>query len=359
MSPRKSLWIPAMGVLAFVASGTTASAQYYGNPCACAQPIQAVAQPCYRTVPVTEYRAEKQTVQRPEVYTEYEDRQFTEYHPVTEQRTAEIPTVTYHNVTECQTVQRDYGRWVTNRIPNPRVGPCAYDNRPGFFGWLNRTGFEMRQAFTPRYRTTRSYVPNVVTQAIPVTRRVAEHGTRKVTYNVTRMEPRTTTRKVAVNKVKYVSREITVQRPVTVMRTVPIGSAIAYAPFGTPTATALAPSPDPISARSSNTPTRTAEGNAPTYNGGSDGAYKRTDNPNNSMFPQDSGGTNVNRSSYEQVVPQRSDVPAQDPQASRSKTVEPTVRVPSAVRVGRWVGRPASRQSSVNGTSLAAVDTAR
>lgn len=354
MSGRKFLWTPAMGVLALIVSGTHASAQYYpgGNPCGCSvQPIQPVAQLCYRTVPVTEYRAETQTVQRPEVYTEYEDQQVTEYRPVTEQRTAEIPTVTYHNVTECQTVQRDMGQWVSNRIPNPRIAPCAYDGRPGFFGWMNRTGFEIRQAFTPRYRTTRNYVPNVVAYQVPVTRQVAEHGTRKVTYNVTRMEPHTTTRKVAVNKVRYVAKEITVQRPVTVMRTVPIGTATAYAPFGTPTATALAPSPDPISARSSS-PTRAASADDP-YSGSSDKPFKRTDNSGD-MFQDDSA--TINRSSYEQAVPQRSDAP----QASRTRNAEPAVRVPSAVRIGRWVGRSESgHRSSTTGTSLAALDTSR
>jgi len=358
MSGRMLYWIPAMGVLTLIVTAQDASAQYYpgGNPCACAQPVQPVAQLCYRTVPVTEFRAEKQTVQRPETYTEYEDRQFTEYRPVVEQRTADVPTVTYHNVTQCQTVQRDYGRWVTNYVPNRRVGPCAYDNRPGLLGWMNRTGFEMRQAFTPRYRTTRQYVPNVVTTAVPYTRRVAEHGTRKVTYNVTRMEPRTTTRKVAVNKVRYVSREITVQRPVTVMRTVPIGSAIAYAPFGTPTATALAPTPtpDPISAQSSSPPRTASGGDVP---------FRRSSTSNNNnnsgdMFEHDaSGGIDRTNYEYNDTIPQRDDSTTSLPPTRRSKVVEPTVRIPSAVRVGRWVSHPSTvRNAKLSEATLAAAN---
>jgi hypothetical protein len=215
-------------------------------------------------------------------------------------------------------------------------------------GWLNRTGFEIRQAFTPRYTAHRTYVPNIVAQTIPVTRQVAQHSTRQVTYNVTRMEPRTTTRQVAVQKVRYVSREITVQRPVTVMRTVPIGSTIAYVPFGSATtATALGPTPDPISSARSASPTRSA--NAADN---SSGAFQRKETR---PFKED---VDANRSSY--TTP-RSDVPEKAPQASAEETDErPWMRVPSAARVGRWTPRSThSRSAESSSTELASVDNGR
>jgi hypothetical protein len=106
-----------------------------------------------------------------------------------------------------------------------------------------------------------------------------------VTYNVTRYEPYTTTRQVAVSRTKMVAEEVTVQRPVTTYRTVPVGTTVAYAPIGGAgsavafgggtvtnvaygpirydgggTATAYGPRPDPISAqREERIRSRTAE----------------------------------------------------------------------------------------------------
>jgi hypothetical protein len=59
------------------------------------------------------------------------------------------------------------------------------------------------------------------------------------------MIPRTTTQKVAVNTVRMVSQQVVTRRPVTVYRSVPLGTSVAtYAvPHGT--ATALAPVPEP------------------------------------------------------------------------------------------------------------------
>jgi len=229
--------------LALLSLTSTASAQWYasGNSC-CAQPIRQV---CYRTVPVTEYRQVRQTVQKPVYETKWVNRQFTEYRPVTESRTATIPTVSYENVTELKTVCRNAGYWRTRYQCNPKMSPCQYDNRPHLLGWLNRTGYSIRQTFTPRVIAFREYVPQVVAQQVPVTRRVVHRGTRQVSYKVTRLVPHTTTRKVAIRTVRYVAQQIVTTRPVTVMRTIPIGTTVAYA-YGVPTTTALGPQPTPV-----------------------------------------------------------------------------------------------------------------
>ena len=276
------------GALAVIATAAVANAQYYGgydpcNPCqtVCQTVCQTamVVQPTYQTVPVTEYQEVKQTVMRPVTETKYVDQQVTEYRPVTEQRTAEVPVTTYSPVTEIQTVMQDRSYYATQYVPNCRMSPCQYDSRPGLLGWMNRTGYEVRSAFTPRYTAYRQYVPNQVAMQVPVTRHVAQQGTRQVTYNVTRYEPHTTTRQVAVNETKWVAHEQTVSRPVTTYRTVPVGTTIAYAPAGgavafggssitnvaygpiryNNTATAFGPSPDPISAQGmQKVPSRTA-----------------------------------------------------------------------------------------------------
>src|SRR5262249_24217716 len=162
-----------------------------------------------------------------------------------ENKTAEIPTVSYQNVTEMRTVQRDCGHWIAQCHERPMMHPCEYDSRPDLFGMLNRTGYSVRMAFTPRVWTERTYVPNIVTQEVPVTRQVAVRGTQTVNYQVAKMVPITTTRKVAVNTVKMVAQEIVTQRPVTVFRTVPMGSSLAFGePAAAPTTTtALQPTP--------------------------------------------------------------------------------------------------------------------
>src|SRR5207253_1783822 len=142
--------------------------------------------------------------------------------------------------------QRDMGRWVTEYQCRPQMHPWEYDGRPDLLGAINRASYNVRMAFTPQVYSRRVYVPNVVAQAVPVTRTVAVHGTKTVNYQVSRMVPYTTTRKVAVNTVKMVSQEVITHHPVTTMRTVPVGSAFALAPsIGAPAATALVPTPDP------------------------------------------------------------------------------------------------------------------
>lgn len=225
------------------------------NPCA-----RPVVQNVYRSVPVTEYQQVTETVRKPVVETKYVDQPVTEYRPVTRQRTVEIPEVTHHNVTENRVAYRDAGYWQTSYQCRRKVSPCAYDGRPNFLGWLNRSAYSARQSFTPKYVATRRYVPRKVAYNVPVTRQVATRSVRKVTQNYTEMVAYRTTRRVAVNTVRYVNQKVTSMRPITVMRRVPIGTTVAYvnpgAGFGTTTAygvptttTALRPLPDTVNSR--------------------------------------------------------------------------------------------------------------
>lgn len=257
---------------AVVLSTSAANAQFYGDGCsgcgpvaapvASCTPIQPVQTTCYQTVPVTTYRQEKQTVREPYYRTTYEDREVTVMKPVTTQREVEIPTVSYRNVTEYRTVHRDMGRWITRYTPVQKCSPCQVDPRPGLIGWLNRTGYSFRTAFRPNYYSSREYVPNMMACTVPTTRQVAVRGTRRVTVNETKMVAEKTTERVAVQKLDYRERVVSVMRPQVAYRTVPIGSQLAYGyggyGYGSATAfapiiesrTALTPEPDPISRRS-------------------------------------------------------------------------------------------------------------
>ena len=340
MSRTVSVW----SIVVLIASAGTASAQYY-DPCCppnpCVQCVQPVVQNCYQTVPVTEYQEVKQTVQRPIVETEYVEQPVTEYVPITEQRTAMVPQTEYDTITECQTVCRDMGQWVTRREAIHRPSPCEYDPRPSLAGWWNRTAYGMRSAFSPRQTVRREYVPNMVAQTIPVQRRVARQSMRQVTYNVTRMEARQTTRKVAVNKVRYVAEEVTAMRPVTVMRTIPTGTSVAYAvspfgatsvayaPFGV-TTTALAPTADPVSARRSPTPV-TAEGDQ----------YKREAKKDEPFKKDDESGASLDHRTNKPVLPEGFTPIKKRAAASEIAQAKPkfSPRVPSAVRVTQWNDR--------------------
>lgn len=305
MSFRFSSWAATMIVAMFMSSA--AQAQFYGgggcSSCGTAapapvmsmascQPVQPVA--CYQTVPVTTYKKERVTVRRPYYRTEYEDREVTVMEPVTRQRTVEIPTVSYQTVMENRTVHRDLGKWQTNYHPIAKCAPCQIDPRPGLMGWLNRTGYAFRNSLTPNYRTSRQYVPNMVACNVPVTRQVAVRGTQKVVQNFTEMVARKKTERVAVQKLDYKEEVVTVNRPVTAYRTVPIGSTLAYGGFGgyatnrmawivddDSTATAKAPEPDPAfsEGRSSRT-ARTFEEDLTSPKASekdpADGAFRRT-----------------------------------------------------------------------------------
>ncbi|MFN9718509.1 MAG: hypothetical protein ACK58L_07440 [Planctomycetota bacterium] len=246
----------------------TAQAQFYNGGCGCGAvaaapiaqctPIQPVQATCYQTVPVTTFTREKQTVEVPTYETAYEDREVTVYRPVTQNREVEVPTVSYQNVTEYRTVNRDMGRWITRYHPVAKYSPCQVDPRPGVIGWMNRTGYSMRTAFMPNYTTSRQYVPNMVSCNVPYTRQVAIQGTRRVTVQETKMVAERKTERIPVQKLVMKKEEVTVMRPQTAYRTVPIGTQTAY---GMPyiggsqfayggylidnTRTAAAPSPDP------------------------------------------------------------------------------------------------------------------
>lgn len=218
-----------------------AHAQYFGDDCNVCTPVQPVLQSCYQTVPVTEYQQVRQTVKRPVYRTEYVEQPVTVYKPVSELRTTEVPTVRYQNVTQYRTVHRDMGRWVTQYRPNPRMQPCQYDNRPGVIGWVNRTTYQLRNAFTPRYTAIRQYRPQIMACTVPQTRQVAVRGTRTVSYNVTRMVPTQTVQRRPVQRLSYVEQEVTVMRPRTTYRTVPIGTSVAYAPYANGSSIAYSP----------------------------------------------------------------------------------------------------------------------
>jgi hypothetical protein len=224
------------------ASTSLAQGQFSGNGCDTCTPIQPVLQSCYQTVPVTEYQPVTQTVRRPVYRTEYVEQPVTVYRPVTERRTQQVPTVRYQNVTQYRTVQRDMGRWVTQYRPNPRLQPGQIDNRPGVIGWVNRANYRLRNAFTPKYTAIRQYQPRMMACTVPQTRQVAVRGTRTVAQNVTRMVATQTVQRRPVQRLSYVDQEVTVMRPRTTYRTVPIGTAVAYAPqYGTGSSVAYAP----------------------------------------------------------------------------------------------------------------------
>ncbi len=320
------------------------------DPCnVCAQPVAQVcpqpAQVVYQTVPVTEYQQVAQTVRRPIVETAYEDRQFTEYRTVYEQRTAQVPTVSYQNVTQCQTVTRDMGQWVSCRQPVQKHSPCAYDSSAGLLGMFNRTSYQVRSAFTPNYTTHRQYVPNVVAHNVPVTRQVAVRGTQTVNYQVARLEPHTVTKQVAVRKVRYEDEQVVAMRPVTTYRTVPIGTQTAYGfvPFqnnGNSSVTAQAPSPDPISTKSAEgatpVPKRTAdnenkhETNKPATK--TDGGF----NPFPSGSTKDPSRNPAQHAGYEQTV-----------QLTHSSASSAKPAVPSIVRVAGWRARATQPETSL------------
>lgn len=287
-------WAALAATAIILSIAVPAKAQLFRNPCnTCAAPVAQVAyapqQNCrmvcepiqqrvvYRTVPVTEYQKVTQVVKKPIYETKYVDQQVTEYKTVTEQKTASVPTVSYQPVTEMRTQYQDRGYWQSYCQNTGKVAPCQYDNRANLLGWLNRTGYSMRTAFQPQYRMRRQYVPNMVAYQTPVTRQVAVRGTQQVTYSVAKLVPVTKTQKVAVRTVRWEDETVTVNRPVTAYRTVPIGTqtAFGFQPFApSTTTTAEGPSPDPISIKK-------AEGETPKKS-----ASSGTDNRTGSVAPK-------------------------------------------------------------------------
>ncbi len=353
------------------------------------EPLVPVAQTTYQTVPVTEYQPVKRTVERPVVETNYVDQEVTAYRPITETRVSQVPTVNYHNVTEYHTVTRDMGQWVTQRECINRISPCQYDGRPGLAGEMNRFGYSLRSAFSPSFRTRRDYVPNYVAQAVPVTRQVAVPGTRQVTYNVTKLEPYKTTRKVAVNSVRMVAEQVTEMHPVTVMRTIPTGTRVAYVPHSSlGRATASLPG----GPRSASTVVRSRTADArneeyirnrpagtPAYDANNPKPFRRTEPfrdetkvppatgqiqheniiQNTSQLDQPTQHAELWESPAMQHTPTSAAEPAK-PQyntTARPVTPQPPVRpsrsIPSIVRVNRWTRHPQAMPSPTFAPKLA------
>ncbi len=352
MLPRSLSVLSLSGLLAIASSAGPAFGQCAPYGACCIPPARVTA--CYQTVPVTEYRECRQTVQRPVVETTYVDQPVTEYRQVCENKTAEIPTVSYQTVCETRTVQKDCGHWIAQCHERPMITPCQYDNRPGLFGVINRTGFSVRMAFTPRVWTERVYVPNIVAQQVPVTRQVAIRGSQTVNYQVSRMVPITTTRKVAVNTVRMVSQEIVTQRPVVVYKTVPMGNSLALGvPATSPTTTAARQSTlnytEPIAIQTKKSgnataPERTAKRQSPLNEDDAEDAFRERDSNSGNSKPSKKSGTDQGSIK----VPAADEENAGPAKAASSSDVE--VAVDSDRPIGRWVAR--KKTKGVNGPAF-------
>lgn len=216
----------------------------------CPQPVVPVV--CYRPTVTTQWQAVEQTVRRPVVRTEFVEREVTVMEPVQETKIVKVPRVTYQTVTECKTVQRMVGYWRTCFQPVPKPSPCDYDNRPGLIGFLNRTSVALRNALTPPVIARPEYVAQPIVQTIPVTRQVAVQTVEDVVVHETKYRAVKRREKVAVPKVEWREEKVIAYKPVTVVQSVPVGTATAfgYWPYGVPATvprTVLAPSTDPIS----------------------------------------------------------------------------------------------------------------
>jgi hypothetical protein len=245
---------------AVLATATQAPAQWMNsNACGCAAPPMVrtpVVQKCFQQVAVTEYQQVKHKVRRPVTEVEYIDQPVTTYRPVVETRSRDVPVTTYQNVQECRTVTKNASYWKTNYYKNPKMTACQYDPRRSVAGWWNRGLYRIRSSFTPSVTATRQYVPQTIAQQVPVNRRVPITTVQKQTYQVTKYVPETTTRRVAVNKVRWVEQEVIAMKPVTVMKTVPsTRTAWTWAPYGSAsaisyaqpaTAISLKPTADPV-----------------------------------------------------------------------------------------------------------------
>ena len=304
------------------------------------EPLQPVVHPVYDTVHVTEYQPVRQKVQKPVVEVKYVEQAVTEMRPITQQRTVNVPTVDYQTITEYKKVQKQVGYWVTKNEATGKVAPCQYDNRPGMAGWLNRTGYEMRTAFTPQTKATRQFIPQTMTCTVPCTKKVAIQGQKQVTYNVTSMVPHQVTRKVAVNTVRYVEEEITAMKAVTVAKTMQVGTRVSYAPIGSGAggggATALQPTPDTkASARNPDgTPKRTASGDGP-LDPFAPGLEPDSFNQRNGVTPKKiSYPTPIEDQPVDHGRMTDTTVPAREAVPSR-----PSLSAPSVVRVSQWVAR--------------------
>ncbi len=307
------------------------------------EPMQTVVHPVVQNVNVTEYRPFRETVKKAVYKTDIVDETVTEMRPVIEQRTANVPTVNYQNVTEYKTTQKQVGYWVTNNVPTGRVPSWQYDNRPNAAGFMNRASYDLRNAFKPMYREQRTFVPQTMTCTQPYTKQVAVPGMKQVTYNVTTMQPTQTTRKVAKTRIDYEPEEITVMKPVTVVKTIQTGTQLSYVPMGT-TAVSSAPSTNGAPATTLKpTPDARASGQkAPR-------SAERDDTLDADQFKKSGASYKSSDSTGTQLSD--STAPAR---TSESIVTARKFSTPSVVRVNQWVARtPASSSPQPGGQSAA------
>jgi len=186
-----------------------------------------------------------------------------------------------------------------------------------------------------------------------VTRQVAVRGTQTINYQVAKVVPVCTTRKVAVNTVRMVSQEVVTQRPVTVFKTVPMGSSLALGvPAAAPTTTtALQPTNDatPIAIKPKNSSKaaateRTAK-NVPSNLNDDDDAFERDNNSGNSKSPK-SGSIKV-------PATNGNGMPASGTAAEEEEIVK------AERPIGRWVARKKTKARAVEGPSFPEVAQAR
>ena len=245
-----------------------------------------------------------------------------------------VQTVEYQNVTELKQVQKQTGYWVTKNCPTGKIPSWQYDNRPNMAGAMNRASYEMRNAFTPMYKQTRQFIPQTMTCTVPYSKQVAVPGMKQVTYNVTRLEPTQTTRKVAVNKVYLEPTEITVMKPMQVVKTVQTGTRVSYAPIGS---TTLGSAPGTNGAP--------AVGLKPT----ADEKASRRKPPQAAEKESDLDADIINKRGASIEPRDRTGI-----QLSESTVSARKVSSPSVVRVSQWVARtPASSFPQPGGKSAA------
>ncbi|RME24994.1 MAG: hypothetical protein D6800_08090 [Candidatus Zixiibacteriota bacterium] len=196
---------------------------------------------------------------------------------------------------------------------------------------MNRTAYSIRASFTPPVIARREYMPRLVAQQVPVTRTIAHHGTRAVSYRVTRMVPHTETRKVAVNTIRYVAQEVVQTRPVTVWRTVPIGSTMAYSVSPMAPQTVLAPQPDPVGSAKQPPKGRTA-------NSGDNKFNNQPAEGNGQKFQRDSSRGNTDKPDGFGIRRPFRHSAADTTGQVVGRFVRPA-RAPGVVRAGRWISR--------------------
>ncbi|WP_437201902.1 hypothetical protein [Planctomicrobium sp. SH664] len=221
------------------------------SACACAPCMRPITETHYEDVAHVEMVPVSKTVQVQQMQTVMEERDAVRYETITESRTVEVPSYTCQTVTECQAQTVNQSFWRTNYQPVTKLSPCAYDSRPGLLGEMNRLTYSMRNSLTPNYVARREFVPNVYTVNVPVQRVVQVPTTRQVTYSVPKVVAIPTKTQVAVARPIMVDRVVTVMEPrQTTKRVAVTRTRMAYVdPYGFGgTTSAVASEPTPATA---------------------------------------------------------------------------------------------------------------